>query len=147
MIINLNSFKAMAKKTKELSQVKARQTKLGKKSNEELIQIILKKDKIERNLNNQIKSLKGEVNALSTRVKNFDSDMEGTCQSLESYKDQVKILREKNDAISIEAKDNRSLYEEENKKVVDLNTKVSIWKSISYIMVGIAVITIIIAVC
>ena len=147
MIINLNSFKAMAKKTKEISQVKARQTKLGKKSNEELIQIILKKDKIERNLNNQIKSLKGEVNALSTRVKNFDSDMEGTYQSLESYKDQVKILREKNDAISIEAKDNRSLYEEENKKVVDLNTKVSIWKSISYIMVGIVVITIIIAVC
>ena len=88
MIINLKGFTIMSKNKKELSQVKARQTKLGKKSNEELIQIVLKKDKIERSLNNQIKNLKGEVNHLSTRVKNFDSDMEGTNQSLESYKDQ-----------------------------------------------------------
>ena len=146
VIINLKRFKVMAKNAKELSQVKARQTKLGKKNSDELIQIILKKDKIERNLNNQIKSLKGEVNTLSTRVKNFDSDMEGTYQALESYKDQVKTLQEKNDALAIEVKDNRSLYEEENKKSIALENKADTWKVVTYIMTAIAVITIVIAV-
>lgn len=136
----------MAKNAKELSQVKARQTKLGKKSNEELIQIVLKKDKIERSLNNQIKNLKGEVNHLSTRVKNFDSDMEGTYQALESYKDKVKTLQEKNDALAIESKDNRELYEKENKKAITLANKVSMWKAATYVMTAIAMIAIIVSI-
>ena len=136
----------MAKNAKELSQVKARQTKLGKKSNDELIQIVLKKDKIERSLNNQIKNLKGEVNHLSTRVKNFDSDMEGTIQALESYKDQVKTLQEKNDALSLESKENRSLYEEENKKAITFKNKVDMWRVATYVMTAVAVIAIIVAV-
>lgn len=131
----------MAKNGKTAA-VKGRETKLNKKSNDELIQIILKKDKVERNLNNQIKSLKGEINALSTRIKNFDSDMEGTIQTIESYKDQVKTLQEKNDTLSIESKDNRSLYEEENKKVITLTNKVGIWKVATYIMTVIAIVAI-----
>ena len=131
----------MAKNGKTAA-VKGRETKLNKKSNDELIQIILKKDKVERNLNNQIKSLKGEINALSTRVKNFDSDMEGTIQTIESYKDQVKTLQEKNDTLSIESKDNRSLYEEENKKVITLINKVGMWKIATYIMTVIAIVAI-----
>ena len=131
----------MAKNGKTAA-VKGRETKLNKKSNDELIQIILKKDKVERNLNNQIKSLKGEINALSTRIKNFDSDMEGTIQTIESYKDQVKTLQEKNDALSIESKDNRYLYEEENKKVITLTIKVGRWKVATYIMIVIAIIAI-----
>jgi TolA-binding protein len=146
VIINLKRFKTMAKNAKELSQVKARQTKLGKKNSDELVQIILKKDKVERNLNNQIKSLKGEVNTLSTRVNNFDKDMEGTIQALESYKDQVKTLQEKNDALAIEVKDNRSLYEEENKKAITLTNKVGMWRIATYTMTAVAVIAIIIAV-
>ena len=138
MIINLKHFKTMVKNAKELSQVKARQTKLGKKNSNELIQIILKKDKVERNLNNQIKSLKAEVNALSTRVKNFDSDMEGTIQAIESYKDKIKALQEKNDTISIESKDNRSLYEEENKKAITFKNKANMWKVATYVMTVIA---------
>ena len=135
----------MAKNGKTAA-VKSRETKLNKKSNDELIQIILKKDKIERNLNNQIKSLKGEVNTLSTRVNNFDKDMEGTYQSLESYKDQVKTLQEKNDFLKIESKDNHSLYEEENKKLVILSDTVGMWKVATYVMTAVAVIAIIIAV-
>lgn len=131
----------MAKNGKTAA-VKGRETKLNKKSNDELIQIILKKDKVERNLNNQIKSLKGEINALSTRIKNFDSDMEGTIQTIESYKDQVKTLQEKNDTLSIESKDNRSLYEEENKKVITLINKVGMWKVATYIMTVIAIVAI-----
>lgn len=135
----------MAKNGKTAA-VKGRETKLNKKSNDELIQIVLKKDKVERNLNNQIKSLKGEVNTLSTRVKNFDSDMEGTNQSLESYKDQVKTLQERNDALKIESKDNYSLYIEENKKVITLTNKVGMWKVATYVMTAVAVIAIIVAV-
>ena len=141
MIINLKRFKVMAKNGKTAA-VKGRETKLNKKSNDELIQIILKKDKVERNLNNQIKSLKGEINALSTRIKNFDSDMEGTIQAIESYKDKIKALQEKNDTISIESKDNRSLYEEENKKVITLTNKVSMWKVATYVMTIIAIVAI-----
>ena len=141
MIINLKRFKTMVKNGKTAA-VKGRETKLNKKSNDELIQIILKKDKVERNLNNQIKSLKGEINSLSTRIKNFDSDMEGTIQTIESYKDQVKTLQEKNDTLSIESKDNRSLYEEENKKVITLTNKVGMWKVATYIMTIITIIAI-----
>lgn len=135
----------MAKNDKTAA-VKGRETKLNKKSNDELIQIILKKDKVERNLNNQIKNLKGEVNTLSTRVKNFDSDMEGTYQALESYKDQVKTLQEKNDALKIESNDNRSLYEEENKKLVILTDTVGMWRIATYVMIAVAIIAIIAAV-
>lgn len=131
----------MAKNGKTAA-VKGRETKLNKKSNDELIQIILKKDKVERNLNNQIKSLKGEINSLSVRIKNFDSDMEGTIQTIESYKDQVKTLQEKNDTLSIESKDNRSLYEEENKKVITLTNKVGMWKVATYIMTVITIVAI-----
>ena len=141
VIINLKRFKIMVKNGKTAA-VKGRETKLNKKSNDELIQIILKKDKVERNLNNQIKSLKGEVNALSTRVKNFDSDMEGTIQAIESYKDKIKALQEKNDTISIESKDNRSLYEEENKKAITFKNKAGMWKVATYIMTIIAIIAI-----
>ena len=146
VIINLNGFKIMAKNAKELGQVKARQTKLGKKSNDELIQIILKKDKIERTLNNQIKSLKGEVNTLSTRVNNFDKDMEGTYQTVDTLKDKVATLNERNDALKLEAKENRSLYEVENKKAITLKNEAGMWKVAAYVMTAVAVIAIIVAV-
>ena len=136
----------MAKNAKELRQVKARQTKLGKKNSDELIQIIIKKDKVERNLNNQIKSLKGEVNTLSTRINNFDKDMEGSYQTIETLKDKVKTLNEKNDALTLESRENRSLYEEENKKAIAFKNKADMWKVATYVMMAVAVITIIVAV-
>lgn len=136
----------MAKNTKDLSQVKARQTKLGKKNNDELIQIILKKDKVERNLNKQIKSLKGEVNALSTRVNNFNKDIEGTYHTIETLKDKIKTLNEKNDALVLDSKENHSLYEEENKKVITFKNKADMWKVATYVMTIVAVIAIIVAV-
>lgn len=136
----------MAKDIKKEAQLKSRQTKLMKKSHDELVDIVLRKDKTERNLNKQIVNLKGEVNTLNCRVRNFDSDMEGTMQSLETYKDQVKTLQEKNDAIKVEAKDNRSLYEKENKKVIILTNKVGIWRVNTYVMMAVAIIAIIVAI-
>ena len=84
----------MAKNAKELSQVKARQTKLGKKSAEELIQIILRKDATERKLNSNIVSLKSEVNALTSRVNNFDKDQEGNIKAIENLKLEVERKKE-----------------------------------------------------
>ena len=75
----------MAKITKK-SQIKARETKLNKKSKEELIAIVLKKDNTERNLNNQIKSLKGEVNELSTKANNLADIVESSRKTLDIYK-------------------------------------------------------------
>lgn len=89
----------MAKNAKELGQVKARQTKLGKKSVEELIQIILRKDSVERKLSAQVVNLKTEVNNLTSRVNNFDKDQEGNIKIIKdlrySYDNAGKELRAK----------------------------------------------------
>ena len=129
----------MAKTAKELSQIKARQTKLGKKSYDELVQIILKKDNIERNLNNQIKGLKGEVNVLSARVNAFDKDMEGTMQTIEVYKDKIKTLNEKNDSLTIRNKDINCLYETEREKVTAVINAAKMWKHITFVTSAITI--------
>lgn len=84
----------MAKNAKELGQVKARQTKLGKKSGEELIEIILRKDATERKLNSTIVNLKAEVNALTSRVNNFDKDQEGNIKAIDHWKLETEKQKE-----------------------------------------------------
>ena len=76
----------MAKNAKNEVAVKGRKTKLAKKSVEELIQIILRKDSTERNYATQIKNLKAEVNDLVSRLNNSVKDMEGTQKTIESFK-------------------------------------------------------------
>lgn len=124
----------MAKVAEKTPQVKGRQTKLSKKSTEELIEIILRKDKTENNLNNQIKSLKSESNSISAKLQNCKADMDGTMETIESYKSNLKVLNERNDALAIEAKDNHNLYEEEYKKVMKLKQKIEIHKIIIYVI-------------
>ena len=65
-------------------QLKGRRTSLGKKSVEELITIILRKDKTERNMNSKIQQLTAlldEADSLNdekaNRISNFDKDMQG----------------------------------------------------------------------
>lgn len=65
----------MAKTVNE-TQLKTRKTKLSKKSNEDLINIILRKDDVERKLNKQIVNLKTEVNDLNSKVKSLQLDVE-----------------------------------------------------------------------
>ena len=110
----------MVKKSNETS-IKCRQTKLEKKSYEELVQIILKKDNIERNLNKQIVNLKSEVNTLNTRIKGFEKDCAGDITIIETLRTEVKHLNEsirtKNeqiDAAKIQAKDNNDKYFKEH---------------------------------
>ena len=126
----------MAKNAKTAA-VKGRETKLNKKTSEELIEIILRKDKTERNLSNQVVNLKAEVNSLQNRVNNFDADMEGTYQQCDALKDQVKALQERNDALKIEANDNMNLYKEEGVKLTQMKALASLWKGLA-IMAGVA---------
>lgn len=65
---------------------KSRQTKLSKKSAEELIQIILRKDEVERKQSAQIANLKSEVNSLSSRIEACYKDQEGTDKAMEELK-------------------------------------------------------------
>ena len=64
----------MAKNVKPTAQIKSRITKLSKKSNEELIDIILRKDKVERNYSKQIINLKATINSLNARMKTLTKD-------------------------------------------------------------------------
>lgn len=133
-------------KTVKTAAIKRRETKLSKKSADELIQIVLRKDKTEKNLSSQIVNLKSEVNELSTRVKNFDSDMEGTIQSLETYKDKCKTLHEQNDALKLESNEYKALYEDENETNVKLHSKLKVYKFITFVAIIIAITAIIITV-
>lgn len=124
----------MAKNAKELGQVKARQTKLGKKSVEDLIQIILRKDATERKLNSNIVSLKSEVNALTSRVDNFDKDQEGNIKAIEKWrletekqKELVASLTDKISNTSAELRNTQEVVEKKDKTI-------KVYKTLSIIL-------------
>lgn len=86
------------------AQLKARRTSLGKKSNDELITIILRKDKSERSLNSKIQELNAllkKANKLNeenaTRLLGFDKDMEGMNEIVKTKQEQIdNLISEKN---------------------------------------------------
>ena len=124
----------MAKNAKELGQVKARQTKLGKKSGEELIEIILRKDATERKLNSTIVNLKAEVNALTSRVNNFDKDQEGNIKAIdhwkletEKQKELVNSLTDKLSNTSAELRNTQEVVEKREKTI-------KVYKTLSIIL-------------
>lgn len=124
----------MAKNAKELGQVKARQTKLGKKSGEELIEIILRKDATERKLNSTIVNLKAEVNSLTSRVDNFDKDQEGNIKAIEKWRleteKQKELVSTFTDKLS-----NTSAELRETKEVVEKREKtIKVYKTLSIIL-------------
>ena len=101
---------------KENAALKSRQTKLLKKSKEELIEIVLKKDKIEKNQVNQISNLKGEINSLNSEIKGFIA-LRNDYSKLE---DVNKTLHETIDSRAIEWEEtsnrlNKHIIETENK--------------------------------
>lgn len=134
----------MAKNAKNEIAIKGRQTKLSKKSNEELIQIILRKDAIERNLNKQVINLKSEINSLGVRIKGFEKDMEGTEQSLETYKDKFATTCEQLDELNSELKQVRNAKEELYQKYDKLEDTANLYKGVAWIT-GIAFIAMIVA--
>ena len=76
--------------------LKRRQTKLLKKSKEELIEVILRKDKVEKNQVKQISNLKGEINSLQTKIKSLIADNNGTVKALEDVKKNLSLLDDRN---------------------------------------------------
>ena len=103
------------KQTASEAQLKARRTSLGKKSKEELIAIILRKDKSERSMNSKIQELTKVNDSMKTRINGFDADMKG-------MEDLVKVKQEAIDNLISEKNiliDERNEY---SKDVVRLKT-------------------------
>lgn len=120
----------MANKINESPALKGRQTKLMKKSYDELIQLVLKKDRIEKNMSAQIVNLKAEVNNLTKKISNFNKDMEGTEKELKNLKDTNKVSREQIDSLRIRLKDEEDEKDKNNKYIVELeeiNHSVKSW--------------------
>ena len=131
--------------------LKSRQTKLLKKSKEELIEIVLKKDKIEKNQANQISNLKGEINSLNSRINGFIADNDGNEEKIKELrndniflKDRNSSLTEKINAKSIEIEE---LTDKFNRIIVEKEKKAKSWSDIAIIL-GIAfIITFIAYIC
>ena len=117
--------------------LKSRQTKLLKKSKEELIEIVLKKDKVERNQVNQISNLKGEINSLNSRINGFIADNNGNEEKIKELrndniflKDRNSSLTEKINAKSIEIEE---LTDKFNRIIVEKESKAKSWANIAII--------------
>ena len=133
----------MANVKEQNASLKARQTKLLKKSKDDLIEVILRKDKVEKNQVNQISKLKGEINSLQSRIKGFEADNEGnekTIKELREYysnlEDRNKTLSEKIDAKCIEIEEITTKF---TKIIVEKESKAKSWANLA-ITIGIALI-------
>lgn len=121
--------------------LKSRQTKLLKKSKDELIEVILRKDKIEKNQVKQISNLKGEINSLNSRINGFIADSEGDQETIKRLRecnskseDIHKTLHEIIDSKSIELEETTDKL---NKIIVEKENKAKSWANIA-ITLGIA---------
>ena len=131
----------MANVKEQSAALKSRQTKLLKKSKEELIEVILRKDKIEKNQVNQISNLKGEINSLNSRIKGFIADNDGNEEKIKELrndniflKDRNSSLTEKINAKSIEIEE---LTDKFNRIIAEKEKKAKSWSDIAIIL-GIA---------
>lgn len=138
----------MANVKEQNASLKARQTKLLKKTKDELIEVVLRKDKVERNQVNQISKLKGEINSLQSRIKGYIADNDGNEEKIKELrndniflKDRNSSLNEKINAKSIEIEE---LTDKFNKIIVEKENKAKSWANIA-ITIGIAFIISIIA--
>ena len=121
--------------------IKRRQTKLLKKSKEELIEVILRKDKIEKNQVKQISNLKGEINFLNSRINGFIADSEGDQETIKGLRDCYsksedinKTLHEVINSKSVELEETTNKL---NKIIVEKETKAKSWANIA-ITLGVA---------
>ena len=115
--------------------LKSRQTKLLKKSKEELIEIVLKKDKIEKNQVKQISNLKGEINSLNSRINGFIADSEGDQKTIKELKDNCSKLKDLNQTLHENIDFNRielnETANEFNKIIAETEKKAKYWANIA----------------
>ena len=127
----------MANVKEQSAALKSRQTKLLKKSKEELIEIVLRKDKIEKNQVKQISNLKGEINSLNSEIKGFIADSEGDQKIIKELRESCSKLEDLNKTLHENIAFNRSELEETtnqfNKIIVETENKAKSWANIAII--------------
>ena len=124
----------MANVKEQSAALKSRQTKLLKKSKEELIEIVLRKDKIEKNQVKQISNLKGEINSLNNRINSFITNNETLKKKNASLEDLKISLHEHINSKSIELEETTNKF---NKIIAEKEKKAKSWSDIAIIL-GIA---------
>lgn len=115
----------MANKTNELdAQTKGRITRLSKKTSDELINIILRKDGVEKKYAEKIKSQATELSRLYASVEN--------------HKKEYKALEEDYDEMKSNLEETENNYDNyaasANEKISALKNKVKMWKIISVVL-------------
>ena len=141
----------MANVKEQSAALKSRQTKLLKKSKEELIEIVLKKDKIEKNQVKQISNLKGEINSLNSEIKGFIADSEGDQKIIKELRESYSKLEDLNKTLHENIAFNRSELEETtnqfNKIIVETENKAKSWANIAIMSSIVFIITLIAYIC
>ena len=122
-----------SKQTVSEVQLKARRTSLGKKSIDELITIILRKDKSERSMNAKIQELTTFNEEVDSLNKNQTKTIIELKKDSDSMKDKINTLIERNDNLLID-KNNA------DKEVVRLKDKCNTLQKIVWTCFGIIVI-------
>lgn len=136
----------MAKNVKPTAQIKSRITKLSKKSNEELIDIILRKDKVERNYSKQIINLKATINNLIAQTKILTKN---NGNAIEEWKNKYNDKCQSYDALNKELEkecldsiDYKNKYEMACKSIEEKDSDISLYQKGMYILLGFSVISI-----
>lgn len=136
----------MAKNVKTTAQIKSRITKLSKKSNEELIDIILRKDKVERNYSKQIINLKATINNLIAQTKILTKN---SGNAIEEWKNKYNDKCQSYDALNkelekecLDSMDYKNKYEMACKSLEEKDSDISLYNKILYVLLGFSVISI-----
>ena len=141
----------MANVKEQSAALKSRQTKLLKKSKEELIEIVLRKDKIEKNQVKQISNLKGEINSLNSEIKGFIADSEGDQKIIKELRESCSKLEDLNKTLHENIAFNRSELEETtnqfNKCIIETENKAKSWVNIAIVSSIAFIITLIAYIC
>ena len=130
-------------RTASEAQLKARRTSLGKKSKEELISIILRKDKSERSMNTKIQELQAllkEADSLNAencnRILNFDGDIEKVKELVKTKQEQIDKLVSDKSSLTIQV-------EEWSKKYFNLKNIAELRRKVIFTCFGVIAILII----
>ena len=125
----------MANVKEQTPALKRRQTKLLKKSKEELIEVILRKDKIEKNQVKQISNLKGEINSLNSRINGFIADSEEDQKTIKELRESCSKLKDLNKTLHENIDFNRielnETANEFNKIIAEKEKKSKSWANIA----------------
>ena len=122
-----------SKQTVSEVQLKARRTSLGKKSIDELITIILRKDKSERSMNAKIQELTTFNEEVDSLNKNQTKTIIELKKDNDSMQDKINTLIERNDNLLID-KNNA------DKEIVRLKDKCNVLQKVVWTCFGIIVI-------